>query len=153
MNNKIIGIISDTHGLLRPEVIDNLKNVDLIIHAGDIGNKEIIEKLEEIAPIIAVKGNCDKDIWANKLAVSNIFNINKLRFYLIHDVNSIDINLDEKKIDIVIIGHSHKPMEIKKDNILYLNPGSCGPKRFKLPTTLALMNINDDLYEVSFINI
>ncbi|NLZ52301.1 MAG: metallophosphoesterase family protein [Thermoanaerobacteraceae bacterium] len=147
-----IGIISDTHGLVRTEVINILKRCDLIIHAGDMGKPEIICTLKEIAPVVAVRGNVDKGDWAEKLPETEVVELSKIYIYVIHDIKKLDLNPKTAGFNIVIYGHSHKPKKEIVDGILYLNPGSAGPKRFNLPISMALMEISNDI-NVSFINL
>jgi putative phosphoesterase len=137
----MIGLISDTHGLLRKEVIENLNDCDLIIHTGDIGKIEVIENLKKISHIEYIRGNCDKD--KNIAKEDKIIDVYNKRIYLIHDISKIKIDLKKENIDIVIYGHSHKHNIYEDDGILYINPGSVGPKRFKLPTYLAKLNLLD----------
>lgn len=151
---KKIGLISDTHGLLRKEAIENLKDCDLIIHAGDIGNVEVLEELESISNVFAVKGNCDKDKKVESLPFSQIININNTNIYIVHDIKTIDIDLKREDINIVVYGHSHKYDKYEKSGILYINPGGAGRKRFKLPITIAILKIeNYNNYYIEFINI
>ena len=151
---KKIGLISDTHGLLRQEAIENLKGCDLIIHAGDVGKREVLEELRNISNVFAVKGNCDKDEELEDLPFSEIININNTKIYTVHDIKTIDIDLKREDIDIVIYGHSHKYDNYEKDGIIYINPGGAGHKRFKLPITIAILKIEDNnKYHVEFINI
>jgi putative phosphoesterase len=150
---KKIGLISDTHGLLRKEAMENLKECDLIIHAGDVGKIEVLEELESISKVVGVKGNCDKDKNLEDLPFSKIININNVNIYIIHDIKTIDIDLKREDIDIVIYGHSHKYDNYEKDGIIYINPGGAGRKRFKLPITIAILKIEDyNKYHVEFIN-
>ena len=137
----MIGLISDTHGLLRKEVIENLNDCDLIIHTGDIGKIEVIESLKKISYVEYIRGNCDKD--KNIAKEDKIIDVYNKRIYLIHDISKIKIDLKKENIDIVIYGHSHKHNIYEDDGILYINPGSVGPKRFKLPTYLAKLNLLD----------
>lgn len=152
----IIGLISDTHGLLREEVISNLKDCDLILHAGDIGKIDVIEKLNKIANTKAILGNVDKNINSNNILNEKIIEVMGKRVYLIHDISKISIDVKKENIDIVVYGHSHKSNIYEKDKILYINPGSVGPKRFKLPTTMAKLVIQDkkiyDDYNEDLIN-
>jgi uncharacterized protein len=151
---KRIGLISDTHGLLRQDAIENFKGCDLIIHAGDVGKIEVLAELETISKVVAVKGNCDKDESLECLPFSQIININNTNVYVIHDIKTIDIDLKREDINIVICGHSHKYDEYEENDILYINPGGAGRKRFKLPTTMAILNIESySEYHVEFINI
>lgn len=136
-----IGIISDTHGMLRPEVIDTLKECELILHGGDINNQEILDVLSQIAPIHAVRGNNDKK-WANSLPESLTLTICNIPVFMTHNKNFIPKDLTGIKL--VVYGHSHKYEERISDGIFYLNPGSCGPRRFRQDITLAILYINDD---------
>lgn len=153
MNSKRIGVISDTHGLLRPEVLEILKDCDCIIHCGDIGKLEVLEALRTIAPVVAIKGNVDKGSWTNELLETEIFKIGNKNIFLIHDINRSKIDPKIEDIHIVISGHSHKPKKEIHDGILYLNPGSVGPRRFNLPISAAFLDIYDDRINVQFINI
>lgn len=141
----IVGIISDTHGLLRECVISNLKNCDLIIHAGDIGNIDIIRELEKISKVMCVRGNCDKSTDMSCIPESETVEILGLRMYIIHDIKSINNTIDNLDVDIIIYGHSHKSEVKKINNTIYINPGSVGPKRFKLPITMMKLHINDSI--------
>lgn len=148
-----IGLISDTHGLLRDEVIERLKNCDMIIHAGDIGDKQIIDRLEKISRVEYIKGNCDKKEYVKDLDKDKIIEVYNKKIYIIHDIKTLDVDLKGKNIDIVIFGHSHKKDIYNKDGIIYINPGSVGPKRFKLPITLGILNIDNKSVDVKFINL
>jgi hypothetical protein len=132
-----IGIISDTHGLLRPEALLALQSCEQIIHAGDIGKPEVLQRLNELAPVTAVRGNNDKGAWAEALPVSASVTIEQVCVYLIHDLADLTIDPVAAGIRVVISGHSHKPSLQERGGILYLNPGSAGPRRFKLPVTVA----------------
>ena len=156
----VIGIISDTHGLLREEVVSNLTSCNLIIHAGDIGKNDIIYSLQQIGKVEFVYGNIDKD---NK-ASGKIIDINGLKIYIIHNIKDIKYKMNKKDVDIVVYGHSHKSKIYLEDDILYINPGSVGPKRFKIEPTMAKLYINEDVikngkvfefkeYKVEIINI
>ncbi len=129
----VIGIISDTHGLLRPEAIDALKECELIVHAGDIGNQRVLEDLRNLAPVVAVRGNVDRDAWADAVPETELFEHKGRFFYVLHDVNQLDLDPIAAEIDAVISGHSHQPKYAKQQGIIYFNPGSAGPRRFKLP--------------------
>ena len=135
-----VGIISDTHGLLREEVINTLKTCDYIIHGGDINKKEIIDELKKIAPIFVVRGNNDKGEWAEDLPRELYFNIGEINFYMIHNIKEISNSL--KNIDVIVFGHSHKYFYEVIDNTTYLNPGSCGKRRFDQEITFAMMTVN-----------
>jgi uncharacterized protein len=132
-----IGLISDTHGLLRPDVEAFLKGCGCILHAGDICDSVILEKLEKIAPVIAVRGNNDKGSWADVLPEMELLKIEDIYIYVIHDLYQIDIDPEAAGIRVVISGHSHKPLIEEKNGVLYINPGSPGPRRFTLPISVA----------------
>lgn len=137
-----IGVISDTHGLLRDEVIGHLKKCQVILHAGDINKPEIIEKLEQIAPLYVVRGNNDKGEWAETLPLFLKFEIEGCQFYMTHQKK--DVPKEELDVDWVIIGHSHKYLEDKKGHTNWLNPGSCGKRRFGLEISMAILEVNDN---------
>lgn len=139
---KLIGVISDTHGLLRPEAVKSLSNVDLIVHAGDIGSSDIIESLTELAPVVAIRGNMDGGKWAAELKRTEIVEIEETLIYVIHDIQSLDLDACAAGIRVVVYGHSHMPSIREKQGVLYLNPGSAGPRRFKLPVTVAHLRID-----------
>ncbi len=139
-----VGILSDTHNLLRPEAVQILSDSDLIIHAGDIGSIEIINELSKIAPVHAVRGNNDKDDWAEKFPISDVFEVSGKFIYLIHDINEIDLDPIAAEIDVIVSGHSHKPDVFNRDRILFINPGSAGPRRFSLPVAVAKLIITDN---------
>ena len=146
-----IGVISDTHGLLRDEVIENLQGCDYIIHAGDIGSEEILDKLQGIAKTFAVRGNNDKEGYALKLPDFKEIEMDEVLIYVTH--NKADIPKELREIDLIIYGHSHKYGEDNIDGIIYLNPGSCGRKRFSLPLSMAIVEVNLDNIEVKKIDI
>jgi len=142
-NNYIIGVISDTHGLLRPEAEEQLGGSDIIIHAGDIGNVEIINSLRQIAPVYAIRGNVDKEKWADLFPeILNLAIFNK-RIFVIHNIKDLDVS-DENSYDIIISGHSHKPFIKESKGITYLNPGSAGKRRFNLPVSMGQILIVED---------
>jgi putative phosphoesterase len=131
-----IGLISDTHGLLRPEAIEFLQGCDHIIHAGDIDRQSVLDDLAKIAPVSAVRGNNDKGVWAAAIPESQLVEIDDRLIYVIHDISLIDIDPQAADIDVVVYGHSHKPHQEKRGRVLYINPGSAGPRRFKLPISV-----------------
>ena len=139
----IIGVISDTHGLLRPEAVELLRGSEHIIHAGDIGAPEIIGELQKIAPVTAIRGNVDTQAWARKFAETEVIELGGVFLYVIHDVNALDLNPKAAGFAAVISGHSHKPKQEVKDGVLYFNPGSAGPRRFKLPISVGQLHILD----------
>jgi uncharacterized protein len=136
-----VGVISDTHGLLRPEALAVLKGCDHIVHAGDIGNAEVLARLSEVAPVIAVRGNNDNGPWADRLAEGELFEFGGAFIYAIHDLQLLDIEPSTAGVQVVISGHSHKPSVEHRNGVLYLNPGSAGPRRFRLPIALAELSI------------
>jgi putative phosphoesterase len=138
-----IGIISDTHGLLRPEAVELLQGSEHIIHAGDIGAPEIVGELEKIAPVSAIRGNVDTQAWARRFAETEVVELAGLFLYVIHDANAIDLNPKAAGFAAVISGHSHKPKQEAKDGVLYFNPGSAGPRRFKLPISVGRLTISE----------
>jgi putative phosphoesterase len=138
-----IGLISDTHGLLRPEALAALKGVELIVHAGDIGKPEVLDRLQAIAPLAAIKGNNDTAPWARRIPEILDLHVKDRILRVIHNVRDSESNLRAAGIDVVISGHSHKPSVQTRDNVLFVNPGSAGPRRFKLPVTVALLMLQD----------
>jgi putative phosphoesterase len=148
-----VGLISDTHGLLRPEALRELAGVDLIIHAGDVGKPEILDELEAIAPVIAVRGNIDKGDWALRLPLTAMVEAASARIYLIHDVHDLKIDPSAAGFAMVVSGHSHQASCEERSGVLYVNPGSAGPRRFRLPVTLARVDLTRSPWEVEFIEL
>ena len=140
-----IGLISDTHGLLRPEAIRFLSGSQLIIHCGDICGPEILTELRRIAPVTAVRGNNDKGPWAGNLAEYELVAIGAIHAYVIHDLSQMDIEPASAGVGVVLSGHSHKPYIERRDRVLYVNPGSAGPRRFKLPISAAELIVEGDI--------
>jgi uncharacterized protein len=136
-----VGVISDTHGLLRPEAIVALKDCELIVHAGDVGDAEILERLRAIAPTVAVRGNVDTSAWAMSLPVTEVVSVRDLQMYMLHDLAQLDLDPKTAGFAAVISGHTHRPVAETRDGVLYLNPGSAGPRRFSLPTTVARLEV------------
>jgi putative phosphoesterase len=136
-----VGVVSDTHGLLRPEVYDLFKDVDSIIHAGDIDRPSTLEELQSIAPVIAVRGNMDDYSWAHELPEREVVEIGSILLYVLHDINRLDLEPSAVGIRIVVSGHSHRPSIREQDGVLYLNPGSAGPNRFRNPVSVAFLDI------------
>ncbi len=136
-----IGVISDTHGLLRPEAVRALAGSDHILHAGDVGNGPILEALRQIAPVTAIRGNIDRQGDPALLPATEAIELEGRLFYLVHSLADLDLNPVAAQIDVVISGHSHKASLVTKEGVLYLNPGSAGPRRFKLPISIALVEI------------
>lgn len=132
----LIGIISDTHGLLRPEALQALRGSEHIIHAGDVGAAEILEKLATIAPVTAIRGNVDKGVWARKLPSTEVVEVAGISIYVLHDLAQLDLKPEAAGFKVVISGHSHIPKQQTRHGVAYFNPGSAGPRRFKLPVTV-----------------
>jgi putative phosphoesterase len=141
----LVGVISDTHGLLRPEVTQAFKKVDLILHAGDIGAAEVLEELKSIAPVIAVRGNNDKGRWARAIRETEVTEIAGIRIYVLHDLKEINFDPAHRRFQAVVSGHSHRPLIERRNEILFVNPGSAGPRRFKLPITVARLTLDSSL--------
>ena len=141
---RTIGVISDTHGLLRPEAIEALREVELIIHAGDIGKAEVLKRLREIAPVCAVRGNIDDGRWARELRQEEIARIGSTAIHVVHDLGRMNIDPFAGGIRVVVYGHSHRPSVEERQGVLFLNPGSAGPKRFRLAVTLAYLRIGGE---------
>ncbi len=138
-----IGVISDTHGLLRPEAIAALASADHILHAGDIGNIEILDALRQLAPVTAIRGNIDTHGPCARFPATELVELAGHFFYLIHSVADLDISPAAANVSAVISGHSHKPSQETRSGVLYLNPGSAGPRRFDLPVTIALITVSE----------
>jgi uncharacterized protein len=150
---SLIGLISDTHGLLRQEALFALQGSDLIIHAGDVGKPEILEQLRALAPVVAVRGNVDKGDWALQLPVTAIVEAPSAVIYVLHDIQQLDLDPAAAQFNIVVSGHSHKPGRTERSGVLYLNPGSAGPRRFQLPVTVARLNLLQSPWTVDFIEL
>jgi hypothetical protein len=148
-----VGVISDTHGLVRPEAVEALKGSGLIIHAGDVGGPEVLEELGRVAPVVAVRGNNDRGAWAGALAEYEAFEVNQAFVYVLHDLKELDIAPAAAGFRVVVSGHSHKPLVEERRGVLYLNPGSAGPRRFKLPVTVARLNLSGAEADAEIINL
>ena len=148
-----IGLISDTHGLLRPEAVAALQGCAQIIHAGDIGKPQVLDGLRAIAPLEAIRGNIDTADWAQVLPERLDLRIEGLTLHVLHDIKQLDIDPLAAGVDVVIAGHSHKPKVERRDGVLYVNPGSAGPRRFSLPISLALLELNDGQAQVELISL
>lgn len=148
-----IGLISDTHGLLREEALLALCGSELILHAGDVGNPQILEKLREVAPVVAVRGNVDTEAWAASLPETTVAETSSANIYVLHDVNALDLDPAAAGFQIVLSGHSHKPGRSERKSVLYINPGSAGPRRFHLPITIARLNLGVRPWTVEFVDL
>jgi uncharacterized protein len=153
VDRHLIGVIADTHGLMRPEAIEALKHAELIIHAGDIGSLQVLESLRAIAPVVAVRGNIDKGQWANALPKWEVVEIAQRRFYVVHDLYELDLDPAAGGFSAIISGHSHRPSIQHRKNALLLNPGSAGPGRFDLPASVALIYVKDGILEAQVIEV
>ena len=148
--DKTIGVISDTHGLLRPDVSEIFKHVSLILHAGDIGSLEVLKTLKNLAPVVAVRGNNDIGAWANRVPQTKLVKAGRISIFMLHDLKELKVKSD---YDVVISGHSHRPSISHRDDTLFLNPGSAGPRRFKLPISVARLYIHHSAAEAELVEL
>jgi len=149
----LIGILSDTHGLLRPEAVAALRGVEYILHAGDVGNADILESLRAIAPITAIRGNVDTHGPCAELPATDAVELGGALFYLVHSIHDLDLNPIVAGVSAVVSGHSHQPGITTQNGVLYLNPGSAGPRRFKLPVTVALVKVEGGALTPSIVSL
>jgi putative phosphoesterase len=138
---RLVGVVSDTHGLLRPEAVRALRGVERIVHAGDVGSASVLEELRAIAPVVAVRGNNDRGAWAAVLPATEAVEIGGALLYVIHDLAELDLDPAAAGFHAVVSGHSHRPKIERRDGVLYLNPGSIGPRRFTLPVSFARLRV------------
>jgi putative phosphoesterase len=150
---KRVGLISDTHGLLREEALHALRSSELIVHAGDVGDPEILDKLRELAAVVAVRGNVDTAEWAAALPITALAEAGPAQIYVLHDVKALDLDPAKAGLNIVVSGHSHKPGRSERSGILYINPGSAGPRRFQLPITVARLDVGKTPWTVEFVDL
>lgn len=148
-----IGIISDTHGLIRQSVVKSFKDVDLIIHAGDVGEPEVLETLQSIAKVHPVRGNVDGGKWTDNLPFTEVVEVGQVYLYVLHDLNSLDLDPAAAGFNAVISGHSHIPKIEERNGILFLNPGSAGPRRFKYPISIAFLYIKGTAIEAELVEL
>ena len=139
---RLVGVVSDTHGLLRPEAVRALRGVERIVHAGDVGSAAVLEELGAIAPVVAVRGNNDRGAWAAKLPATEVVEVDGALLYVIHDLAELDLDPAAAGFHAVVSGHSHRPKIERRDGVLYLNPGSIGPRRFTLPVAFARLRMS-----------
>jgi putative phosphoesterase len=151
--SSIIGLISDTHGVVRPQALEALRGVELIIHAGDIGKPEVIDALKTIAPVVAIRGNNDTGAWAKPLPETRSVQSGAVRLFVIHNVQEFSCRRPGRRFQVVISGHSHKPSVSTRDGILFVNPGSAGPRRFKLPIAVGKLFIQNQKVNVELIEL
>lgn len=142
-SERVIGVISDTHGLLRPQALAALRGVELIVHAGDIGSLDVITALQRLAPVVAIRGNNDSGAWARPFAESASVQVGDIKAYVLHDLKALDFAPKAKGFGVVIAGHSHRPSITERDGVLFVNPGSAGPRRFTLPVAVARLFVRD----------
>ena len=148
-----VGVISDTHGLLRPEAVAFLQGSDRIVHAGDVGDPAILDDLSKIAPVTAVRGNVDTAGWAAALSETAVLQVDGVRIYVLHDLAQLAIQPPAPRIHVVVSGHSHKPVTERRGGVLYLNPGSAGPRRFRLPISIAELTIADSAVDARLVEL
>lgn len=149
----IVGVISDTHGLLRPEAFAALAGSRCIVHAGDVGGENILHALAAIAPVTVVRGNTDTGAWARRLPHTAVLEVDGARIYAVHDLADLDIDAPAADFDVVVSGHSHRPGIETHDGVVYLNPGSAGPRRFDLPVSVARLTIEDGVVRAEIVEI
>ena len=149
----VLGVISDTHGLMRPEAIRALDGVEMIIHAGDIGTPEVLQALHAVAPVVAVRGNNDKGEWADALPDTEVIEVGGVALYVLHDAKALDLDPAAAGFDAVISGHSHRPAVAKRQGVLFLNPGSAGPRRFTLPVSVARLTVRGGVIDAQLIEL
>lgn len=149
----IIGVISDTHGRMNAKALKALEGCHIIIHAGDIGTQDILNDLRTIAPVYAVRGNIDKAAWALSLPVTEVVEVEGKLIYVIHNMDMLDLEPKAAGIDVVVYGHSHHPKKEERNGVLYFNPGSAGPKRFKLPICLGRITIEKDSIHTDWVDL
>lgn len=147
-----IGLISDTHGLLRVEALRALAGSELIVHAGDVGAPKILDELERIAPVIAVRGNTDTQDWCRSLPVTQAVQVLGTTLYVLHNLLELDLDPAAAGFGVIVSGHTHKPAKFEKDGVLYINPGSAGPRRFSLPIKVACLRVGNPSWEVEFVS-
>lgn len=149
----LVGVISDTHGLVRDEALAALRGVEMILHAGDIGAPDVIPRLQGIAPVKAVRGNNDRDPWARGIPDTDVVEVGGIQIYILHDLAEIDLDPAAAGFQVVVSGHSHVPKSDRRAGVLYLNPGSAGPRRFRLPVSLARLRIAGNSVEPELVTL
>jgi hypothetical protein len=149
----MVGLISDTHGLMRESALAALHGSDLIVHAGDVGTPAVLEALRGVAPVVAVRGNIDTGSLASMLPATAVAEAGAARIYVLHDIHELDLDPAAAGFHIVVSGHSHKPGQTERDGVLYINPGAAGPRRFKLPLTLARLDVAVKPWKVEFVEL
>ena len=150
---KIVGVISDTHGLMRPEALAALEDADLIVHAGDFGTAEVLQALQRIGPVFAVRGNIDRDVPVTAFPTTQVVEVEGTHLYVLHDLIELDLDPAAADFQVVVFGHTHQPSVMTNRGVLYLNPGSAGPRRFRLPVTVAKLRIGDGRPQAEIIDL
>jgi len=153
MKSFTLGVISDTHGLLRPEALSAVQGSDAIIHSGDVGERAILDQLKAIAPTYAVRGNVDTERWCESLPRTEVVHLQNVSLYVLHNLRELDVNPKAAGFQIVVSGHTHKPNAHWDDGVLYINPGSAGPRRFSLPICLARVDLLNFPWQVEFVEL
>ena len=153
MSNRLIGLISDTHGLLREEALHALRGSDLIVHAGDVGKPEILDRLRDLGPVVAVRGNVDEGDWAMQLPLTHVVEADGATIYVLHDLLQLDLDPLVAGFQVVVSGHTHQPHQTKRAGVLFVNPGSAGPRRFKLPITVARLDLGQTPWKLDFVDL
>jgi hypothetical protein len=148
-----IGLLSDTHGLLRPEALEFLRGSDFIVHAGDIGDAAVLDTLGTLAPVTAVRGNNDRDAWARAIAETEALRVDQVSIHVLHDLAELDLDPAAAGFRVVVSGHSHQPRIEERGGVLYVNPGSCGPRRFKLPVAVAELRVSGKSVEAKLVDL
>ena len=149
----IVGVISDTHGLLRAEAVEALRGADFIVHAGDVGTPEILEELRAIAPVTAVRGNVDAGSWARRLPKTEVLEVEGVSIYVLHILDQLDLKPEAAGMSVVVYGHSHMPKQERKNGVLYFNPGSAGPRRFHLPVSVGKLVVEGGEVQGEFVEL
>ncbi len=153
MNRITLGVISDTHGLLRPEAVEALRGSDRILHAGDVGDSEILERLAQVAPVTAVRGNVDTGAWAKPLPETEVVEAGGVSIYMLHDLGQLDLKAEAAGFRVVVYGHSHRLKIEEKNGVLFFNPGSAGPRRFHLPVSVGKLTIEAGKVRTEFVEL
>jgi uncharacterized protein len=149
----MIGLVSDSHGLVRPQVVEALAGVELIVHAGDVGSEAVLARLRELAPVVAIRGNNDRGTWAEALPATEVVELAGALIHVVHDVGELDLDPAAAGFHAVVSGHSHRPKVERRQGVLYVNPGSIGPRRFSLPVALALLRISEGELEARIVEL
>jgi len=148
-----IGLVSDTHGLVRPEALEALRGCDLVLHAGDVGSSEVLQEFGRLAPVVAVRGNTDRGAWADGLPETEEVQVGTTWLHVLHEIDRLSIDPSAAGFDVVVYGHSHKPSVETRNGVLYVNPGSAGPRRFKLPVSVARLEIGTERIDAEILTL